>query len=265
MTINTSLRYCNWSEPEAHYEVQTHIHRHWEIVIYDGSGISTINNIPYRFVPKSYVIIPSDVPHAEIGEPGRIICIGFDTDLPQDTFPCCYFTDESGVVENLCTQIVSEIKEEPLYYSFRINLLLRDILVQTLRKCGTRQDSPDEKLNMILNYLNAYCATDIDFRALANSLNYSYDYLRHYFKAQMKLSLKQYVIQRRIVLAKEYLMSDLPMAQIASYCGFSSAAHFAATFRQMTNMTPSQFRDNCRKIVTDRNDPIPFQPEDKTE
>ena len=92
MTINTSLRYCNWSEPEKPYDVQTHIHRHWEIVFYNSSGISVINKIPYSYVPKSYVIIPSDVPHSEIGSTGLIICIDFDTDLPQDTFPCCYFT-----------------------------------------------------------------------------------------------------------------------------------------------------------------------------
>ena len=151
---------------------------------------------------------------------------------------------------------MSEVQTEPAYYTLRINLLLRDILIQTLRKRGMSQNESDSKMTMIVNYLDAYCTTDVDFRALANSLNYSYDYLRHYFKERKHMSLKQYVIQRRIQLAKEYLMSDTPISHIAHNCGFASSAHFTATFRDMTGMTPTQYREKCQNIVSDGNDPI---------
>lgn len=256
MIINANMRYCNYSSEDLTFEVDSHIHRHWELVYYFGSGISTVSGIPYAYGRGNYVVIPSGVPHSELSHPGTIICIGFDTELPEDIFRKCFFTDEDGRIGNLAESIVSEVREEPPYYSLRINLLLRDILLQTVRKIGVRENEPEEKLNMILNYLDAYCTTDVDFRALANSLNYSYDYLRHYFKRCKGVSLKQYVIQRRIRLAKEYLTSDMPIARIAAECGFSSPAHFAVTFRQITGITPSQFRESCKNIVTEGNDPI---------
>lgn len=256
MIVNATLRYCNYYNQEP-YQVATHVHKHWEMVWYGGSGISTVNQIPYNYIPGSYVMIPENVPHSEDGmKQGEIICIGFETDLPRDTFRRCFYVDKDSSIERICRTIVAEIKDEPLYYSYRINLLLRDLLLQTMRKYSTGKKEPDEKLHMILNYLDAYCTTDIDFRELADALNYSYDYLRHYFKVQKNMSLKQYIIRRRIDLAREYLTSDMPIGQIARECGFSSSAHFAATFRQIVGQTPSQFRDNCGEIITERNDPI---------
>ena len=256
MIINANVRYCNDTNNPVAFEVETHIHRHWELVYYYGNGISTVNNIPYTYGCGNYVLIPAEVPHSEKSESQRIICIGFDTDLPKETFHKCFFTDDTGDIGRIVSSIVTEIREEPPYYSLRINLLLRDLLLQTIRKAGARSDAQEEKLNMILNYLDAYCTTDVDFKALANSLNYSYDYLRHYFKQKKGMSLKQYVIRRRIRLAKEYLISNMPIAEVSGACGFSSPAHFAVTFRQITGITPSQFRESCKNIVTEGNDPI---------
>ena len=70
------------------------------------------------------------------------------------------------------------------------------------------------------------------------------------------MSLKQYVIQRRISMVKEYLKTTMSITEIASVCGFASSAHLTTTFRQVTGTTPSQFRESCRKIITDGNDTI---------
>ncbi len=256
MVINATLRYCNWLEYDKPMDVETHTHKHWELVLYSNTGVSVVDGVAYDFVPGSFVIIPSDTPHSEHSEPGRIICIGYDTDMPKTMFQNVLYMDHDGTVGSIAEMIVNEIQTEPPYYTYRIYLLLRDLLLQIMRKNTERKRKPDDKLKMIQNYLDAYCTTNVDFDALATSLNYSYDYLRHYFKMQTNISLKQYVIQRRILLAKEYLISDVPVVQVAANCGFKSAAHFTATFRQITGLTPRQFRENSSNIITEGNDPI---------
>ena len=256
MVINATLRYCNWIEYEKPVDVETHTHKHWELVIYKNKGVSVVDGVAYDFTPDSFVIIPAGTLHSEHSESGRIICIGYDTDMPKTMFSDVLYTDHDGAVWSIAEMIVNEIQSEPPYYSYRIYLLLRDLLLQIMRKNSERKRTPDEKLKMIQNYLDAYCTTNVDFDALATSLNYSYDYLRHYFKMQTNMSLKQYVIQRRILLAKEYLMSDVPVAQVATNCGFKSAAHFIATFRRITGLTPRQFRESGSNIITQGNDPI---------
>ena len=256
MVINATLRYCNWIEYEKPIDVETHIHKHWELVLYKNTGISVIDGVAYEFPANSFVIIPAETPHSEHSEPGRVICIGYDTDMPKTMFSGVLYPDPDGSAWSIAETIVNEIQSEPPYYTYRIYLLLRDLLLQVMRKNTERKRKPDEKLKMIQNYLDAYCTTNVDFDALATSLNYSYDYLRHYFKTQTNMSLKQYVIQRRILLAKEYLMSDVPVSQVAADCGFKSAAHFIATFRQITGLTPRQFRESSANIITQGNDPI---------
>lgn len=256
MVIDATVRYCNHLEHETDLDVFTHFHRHWELVYYRCDGISTINRRPYPVTKNSYVIIPAEVPHSEFSHPGIITCIGFDTDLRMDLFNRYFFDDPDYVIGALLDSVVAEVQYEPMHYSLRINLLLRDVLIQTLRQCSLPNQDSDGKMSMILNYLDAYCTTDVDFQALANSMNYSYDYLRHYFKERMHISLKRYVLQKRVQLAKEYLMSDTPVNRIAQSCGFTTAAHFTATFRQMTGMTPKEFREKAQKIVVDGNDPI---------
>ena len=144
--------------------------------------------------------------------------------------------------------IIAEAQETLPYSAQRINLLMQDVVLETQRQCTPTFKEADQKLSMILNYIDAYYTTDIHFEMLANSLSYSYDYLRHYFKEKMNISLKQYVTNKRVVLAKEYLLSDMPLAEISDSCGFSSAVYFASVFRQSVGITPSQYREQCRRI-----------------
>ena len=108
---------------------------------------------------------------------------------------------------------------------------------------------------MIISYIDAYCTMNIDFRTLSNSMNYSYDYLRHYFKSKKKMSLKQYVITKRIDLAKEQLTTNMPVSKVAEVCGFASPAYFSAVFRQFTGMTPSQYQEHRQRFPSE-NHPI---------
>ncbi len=257
MLPNVILKYCSQASSAPPYEMERHMHEYWELVYYGGLGISTVGGIPFNYIAGSYVVIPAKVPHSEkaIAE-GTLYCLGFEADMEAGSLPnCLFFDDSERLIQKTLDVLVREVKEEQPYHSERVNLLLRDLLLQTMRKCAPKMKKTDEKLDMIINYIDAYYTMDIDFKMLANSLNYSYDYLRHYFKAQKKMSLKQYVIQRRISLAKEQLASNIPIASIAQRCGFYSPAHFSAVFRQCTGMTPTQYHD-LRHHITGGNETI---------
>lgn len=257
MLSNANLKYCGKGVTEPPYEVERHMHEYWELVYYCGLGVSAIDGIPFNYIPGSYVVIPAKVPHSEKAmAKGNLYCLGFETEIERGALPNCLFFDDSDhSVQTILDNIVSEVRGELPYYSQRINLLLYDLLLLTMRKYAPRMKKTDKKLDMIINYIDAYFTMNIDFKALANSLNYSYDYLRHYFKAQKKMSLKQYVIHRRIALAKEYLATNTPIAEISKKCGFGYPAYFSAVFRQITGMTPSQYHDLCHHI-TDGGDTI---------
>lgn len=244
------LKYCGFRYTEPPYVCEQHSHPHWELVYYDGLGVSTVNNVPFHYVAGSYVLIPSDTPHEEEAlSRGKLYVIGFETEWESSELPNRIFFDTpKKSIKTMVDFIIAEAQETLPYSAQRINLLMQDVFLETQRQCTPTFKEADQKLSMILNYIDAYYTTDIHFEMLANSLSYSYDYLRHYFKEKMNISLKQYVTNKRVVLAKEYLLSDMPLAEISDSCGFSSAVYFSSVFRQSVGITPSQYREQCRRI-----------------
>lgn len=245
------LKYYSVRVTEPPFEVANHRHEYWEMVYYDGNGVSVVNGVPFNYLPGTYVLIPSNVPHAERADSrSDLFVLGFELEVDQSNFPSrLFFDDDKRTIRGILETIGAEIQAELPYFSERINLLMREIVLLALRTCTSKTRKSNKKLDMIVNYIDTYFTSDIDFQALANSMNYSYDHLRHYFKAQKNMSLKQYIIAKRINLAKEKLAAGMPVAKAAALCGFASPAYFSATFRKLTGMTPVEYQRTARSFA----------------
>ena len=79
---------------------------------------------------------------------------------------------------------------------------------------------------------------------LSQKLGRDYRALSQVFSARMGLTLEKYLIRQRIERAKELLSypDQGSVADIAARLGYSSAAHLANQFRQVTGMSPTAFR-----------------------
>lgn len=246
---NVNLKYCGFRFTEPPYICESHTHINWELVYYEGLGISEVNGISFNYISGSYVLIPACITHSEkalLG--GNLYVIGFDTKLDYVLPNRLFFDTQEKSVKTIIDFIIKDVNKGLPYFAQRVELLMQDILLETLRQCSSQTVKSDQKLDMIINYIDAYYTMNINFEILANSLAYSYDYLRHYFKEKMNVSLKQYIINKRIALAKEYLKSDLSLIEISKRCGFSSSVYFSSAFRQIVGETPTQYRNQCKQI-----------------
>lgn len=78
---------------------------------------------------------------------------------------------------------------------------------------------------------------------VAALVSLSPSYFSRAFKASFGVTLSQYVIQQRIALAKQRLMSaDRSIAEIALICGFSDQAHLTRLFKRATGTPPRAWR-----------------------
>jgi AraC family transcriptional regulator len=69
-------------------------------------------------------------------------------------------------------------------------------------------------------------------------------HLSREFRKRYRITIGEYIRKRRIERATELLSnSPMPMAEIASTCGFSDQSHFCALFKKYSGMTPAKFRD----------------------
>lgn len=80
---------------------------------------------------------------------------------------------------------------------------------------------------------------------LANMVHISPGYLSRIFKKETGLSLSDYIIQKRITIAKQLLTkTNLPITTIAERIGLSYASYFTKLFKEKVNMTPQEYRQN---------------------
>ncbi|OUM97529.1 MAG: AraC family transcriptional regulator [Thermobacillus sp. ZCTH02-B1] len=78
---------------------------------------------------------------------------------------------------------------------------------------------------------------------MADLLKVSPGYLQTIYKKTFGISCMDDVIRNRIRLAKEYLSySSLNVAEIAYRCGYRNVEHFSRQFKQLTGMTPREYR-----------------------
>jgi AraC-like DNA-binding protein len=91
-------------------------------------------------------------------------------------------------------------------------------------------------------------ASDLDIKKLAQELGVSYSWFRSTFAAHTGLSPHQYLMEFRIVCARNLLAgTELPVKEIAMQTGFGDEHYFSRLFRQKLNVTPSQWRQRSRR------------------
>ncbi len=84
--------------------------------------------------------------------------------------------------------------------------------------------------------------------ALARQLGINATYLGHLFRTQTGLTVRRYVAQRRIELAKRLLATtDWQVKRIAYETGHRTADWFSHVFREETGLTPLAYRRQSRK------------------
>ena len=116
---------------------------------------------------------------------------------------------------------------------------------------GSRQYTDDNKdvVEQVKQYIETHLGSDLSRSLLAKEVYLSQDYVSKLFKSTTGMTLPAYIAARRIERAKEYLrQSALPVSRIAMEVGYSNFSYFSKTFRDMTGMTPNEYRSNPGKL-----------------
>lgn len=88
---------------------------------------------------------------------------------------------------------------------------------------------------------------------LADKLKMDYNYLSTLFSSVENITIEKYVILQKVERVKELLKYEqLTISEIAYRLHYSSTQHLSNQFRQITGMTPTQFK----KMVRNNRKPI---------
>lgn len=100
-----------------------------------------------------------------------------------------------------------------------------------------------KEIQVVKNFMKINYHKNITLDDLVELVHINKFYLIRIFKQEVGMSPIDYLIHVRIDEAQKMLRNtNIAIADIAHLVGFQSPSHFSKTFRELSNMTPSQYR-----------------------
>ncbi len=121
------------------------------------------------------------------------------------------------------------------------------IMITLISRAYSAKEVFKEKSNSSILHIMAYIKSNFDeplsITSLAEMANLSHRHFNRKFKEMFDISPGQLIrklrIERACFLLEE---SELTMLEIAMECGFMDSNYFSKTFRELVNMSPTQYR-----------------------
>ena len=102
---------------------------------------------------------------------------------------------------------------------------------------------PGSVMQEVLTYINRNYTQDISMKDLARRFGISVSYLSHEFVRYTRRSVYDYVLYRRIMLAREMIITPMSLNTIAFQCGFNDYSNFLRCFHKVVGMSPRVYRE----------------------
>jgi len=131
---------------------------------------------------------------------------------------------------------------ESLLCALAVHLQLR-FGVRPPRVRNSQNGLPKARLHRVLDFIESNLEHEITLGALAETAGMSPHYFSVMFKQSTAFSPHQYVLRRRIELARRLLNDGrVSVLEAAVRSGFSDQSHFTKIFRRIVGVTPSAYR-----------------------
>lgn len=144
------------------------------------------------------------------------------------------------------------VKQPDWYWSCRCRSYFMEIMMALERQNSLYEKEMTEdrisavnhmKLQKAIEYIEGHYNEPITLKDITEHCELNHTSLTALFKQEMQTTVMKYLTEHRIKAAKKHLaFTDLPLKEIASRCGFKTAAHFSRVFKEITNETPAAFR-----------------------
>lgn len=244
---------------------------YYEMIFFLSGDVNyTIEDRHYKLRPGDLLLISkSDTHHADLSscKPYERIEI-YLTDMFfqymqtffQEDFTSCFTDaiskdyrlmrlDNKNIIhlKQLCTRISKARGNAKIGNTALICAYLMEFLVYVNRAYYDALDSikdditPNPKINQLIAFINDNLTEDLSLDFLANEFYISKYYLSRKFKEFTGLSLYQYIMKKRLLLARDMLRNGASVMNACFLCGFNDYSNFFRAFKREFGYPPSSY------------------------
>ena len=95
----------------------------------------------------------------------------------------------------------------------------------------TKNSESVQTVTVIIEYIQKHLA------------NYSISYICSAFRSVMNKTINNYIKEKRLDLAVQYLKADIPITEAAEQAGFNNYSYFYKTFKSVYGISPVEYRN----------------------
>ncbi|MDY7010410.1 MAG: AraC family transcriptional regulator [Planctomycetota bacterium] len=99
------------------------------------------------------------------------------------------------------------------------------------------------------DFIHANYYTQIGMNDIAHAAHMSVDYFGRHFKASTGVTPIQYLLNVRMEAARELILTDLKVSDIARMVGIEDPYYFSRVFRRANGLPPLQYRRKMAKVT----------------
>ena len=121
-----------------------------------------------------------------------------------------------------------------IIYLIRVLKLLEESI-------ASRNDGETTRMNELIRYINQNAAQALSLDHLEEVFGISKFVLLHEFKDYTGMSIYQYILTRRVILAQQLIQQGAKPSQACEQSGFSDYTSFYRAFKARTGKSPNQY------------------------
>ena len=106
----------------------------------------------------------------------------------------------------------------------------------------------NEKINQVITYINENITADLTLDELAVRFFTSKYYLSRQFKQFTGLSLYQYIMKKRLIIARNLLRAGSSVMDSCFQCGFNDYSNFLKAFKREFGQNPGRYSKIVKEL-----------------
>ena len=127
-------------------------------------------------------------------------------------------------------------------------LVMLNRLAQRGGQSAELRDKSGSVVGKVLGYIDEHYHEDLSLDFLANQFFISKYHLSREFNRLTGTSVYRYIIQKRLVMAKQMLGQGIPSSEVYQSCGFGDYSNFYRAFKSEYQISPKEY---VAKLKTD--------------
>lgn len=154
--------------------------------------------------------------------------------------------DNAFFIKDRIIKIIEEYKKQTLFSNANASAYLKICLSKILETVmsGTKDKEITKKIEIVTEHIQKNFDKPLSNELLAKLVGYHPYYLNRVFKQIAGDTLHQYILNYRLSIASELLLSTTKtIAEIAEKTGFNNQISFINAFKKIYRLTPTEFRN----------------------